>query len=323
MSQPPNAPPGGKPPPGLRHSRVGAGGLSGLPQTWSVHQARLNALGLLTAAGVEDPAADVRALMEGLLGITPAAQIANRDEYLDTRELVRFREGLNRRMSTREPVSRILGRRGFWTFDVDLTPDVLDPRPETEILVDAVLARAEAGEPLATLLDLGTGSGCLITALLLELPQARGIATDISPAALDVAARTAASQGVANRLRLVETHWAEGLDGPVDAIVCNPPYIADGEREHLAPEVRDFDPPQALYAGEDGLQAYRTLAPHVARLLRPGGILALELGQGQGDAVADILWAHGLDVVERLRDLADIERCLVATPAEARGQTPR
>lgn len=306
-------------PPGFQRSVGNASGLSALPKQWPLDQLRRNALGLLQAAGVEDPAGDIRALFTGLLGISAADQIARRDMLLDSQEMRVFRTGLERRLNTREPVSRILGVRGFWTFDVRLSPDVLDPRPETEILVDAILSRHEgagnAPTGAHTIVDFGTGSGCLITALLLEFPEAKGIATDTSEAALAIARQTAEDQRVEDRLSLHQTSWGEGVAGPVDAIVCNPPYVRDDELESLAPEVRDFDPPQALLAGADGLAAYRALTPHAARLLRPGGTLALEIGQGQRAAVTDILRSHGLDVVETLSDLAGIERCLVATPS--------
>jgi release factor glutamine methyltransferase len=167
----------------------------------------------------------------------------------------------------RRPVAQILGRRLFWGRDFAVTGDVLDPRPETETLVAAALA----GPAPARILDLGTGSGAILLTLLAEWPDAVGTGTDASAAALVVAARNAEELGCAERARLVRTDWADGVDGPFDLVVCNPPYIPEAEIEGLSPEVRCHEPRMALTAGESGLEAYRRIAPHLPRLLGAGG----------------------------------------------------
>ena len=163
-------------------------------------------------------------------------------------------------------------------------------------------------------------SGCLLLALLSELPQASGLGVDLGAAALTLARRNAERLGLAARARFEVRSWGEGLAGSFALIVSNPPYVAAGDLAALAPEVRAFEPAAALTAGPDGLAAYRALAPHCARVLAPGGSVVLEIGQGQGAAVAGILASHGLVVIERRRDLAGIERCLVARRAADRGE---
>ena len=229
-------------------------------------------------------------------------------------------------------LSRILGRRGFWSLELEITPDTLDPRPDSETLVAAVLARIGAqdlvGAPLS-ILDLGTGSGCLLLALLSELPAATGLGLDISAAALEVARRNARNLGLSGRARFEVGDWAgdwpgdgagvwsgDGGAGPDDSwqvIISNPPYITDDEIGELAPEVARYDPKLALTAGSDGLDAYRKLLPRAAGLLERGGVLALEVGRGQQDAVTGLLVASGLKPLSRYRDLGGIERCLLAT----------
>jgi release factor glutamine methyltransferase len=200
-----------------------------------------------------------------------------------------------------------------------VSPAVLIPRPETETVVEAALAAAgDRGAPLR-ILDLGTGSGCLLLALLSELPRASGQGVDLSAEALEVARSNAERLGLGERARFEQRSWGAGLEGPFDLIVGNPPYVGEAEIAGLEPEVREFEPRTALVAGPDGLDAYRALIPDGARLLAAGGALALEIGQGQGDAVAALLAEHGLEVVERRPDLAGIPRCLIAraTPAKS------
>jgi release factor glutamine methyltransferase len=269
----------------------------------------------LSAAGVEDPRRDARLLIAAAIEAGPAQLIAHPERALDGAEAARIEASLARR-AAREPVSRILGRRGFWNLELEITPDTLDPRPDSETLVAAVLERIGAqglvGAPLSVL-DLGTGSGCLLLALLSELPAARGLGLDISAAALAVARRNARKLGLFHRARFALGDWGSGLDGSWQLIVSNPPYITEGEIEDLAPEVARYDPRLALTAGPDGLDAYRKLLPQAARLLEPGGMLALEVGCGQQDAVTALLAATGFIELGRYRDLGGIERCLLAT----------
>ena len=220
-------------------------------------------------------------------------------------------EALVRRREEREPIAYIVGEKEFWSLRFQVDPAVLIPRPDTETVVEAVLDQIAERTATLRILDLGTGSGCLLLALLSELPYATGLGVDDSPAALAVARRNAERLGIAPRAEFRQGGWGEGLQERFDLIVSNPPYVAEGEWDRLQPEIRCFEPKPALLAGPDGLAAYRELAPHCAKLLATNGALALEIGLGQADAVSAILAAHGLEVVERRRDLAGIERCLL------------
>jgi release factor glutamine methyltransferase len=193
-----------------------------------------------------------------------------------------------------------------------VTPAVLIPRPETEHLVEAVLAEIDARAPVR-MLDVGTGSGAIAIALASRLPRAQIVAVDISPAALEVAKENAARHGASERLRLVESDLLGALaseEFAFDAIVANPPYVAEGERDAMHPQVREWEPPQALFAGADGLDVYRRLVPQARAALRPGGLLAMEIGQGQREAVAELLAGWG--EVRFVEDLRGIARVVVA-----------
>ena len=281
----------------------------------------------LARAGVADPRRDARLLIAAAIEAGPERLIAEPERVLGAAEAARIEASISRR-AVHEPVSRILGRRGFWSLELEITPDTLDPRPDSEALVAAVLARIRAqglvGAPISVL-DLGTGSGCLLLALLSELPAATGLGLDISAAALEVARRNAWNLGFSDRARFEVGDWAGdrpgdwpgdwgvGPDESWQVIVSNPPYITEDEIGELAPEVARYDPKLALTAGSDGLDAYRKLLPRAARLLERGGVLALEVGRGQQDAVTGLLAASGLTPLSRYRDLGGIERCLLAT----------
>ncbi len=266
----------------------------------------------LGAAGVEGARRDARLLLAAALDAERESLIAHPERVLDAHERARVERSITRR-AAREPVSRILGRRAFWSLVFKITPDTLDPRPDSETLIAAVLARIGDRTAPLDVLDLGTGCGCLLLALLQELPAARGLGVDISEPALVVARENADSLGFSARARFERRDWAAGLSGPWQLIVSNPPYIKEREIEDLAPEVARHDPRSALDAGPDGLDTYRALLPQAARLLERGGVLALEVGEGQQDAVEALLVATGLRPLGRARDLGGIERCLVAT----------
>ena len=231
-------------------------------------------------------------------------------------------DALVRRRLAREPVAYLLGEKEFWSLRFEVGPAVLIPRPETETVIEAVLAQLPDRQRTLRLLDLGVGSGCLLLALLSELPQATGLGVDDSAPALAIAQRNAERLGLAARADFRHGRWGEGLAGPFDVIVSNPPYVAEGDWDGLQPEIRSFEPKAALVAGPDGLAAYRALAPDCARLLAQGGLCALEIGFGQGDAVVEILRYHGLHVTKRLSDLAGIERCLLARHQASGGREP-
>ena len=209
-----------------------------------------------------------------------------------------------------EPVARILGRREFWGLPFALAPATLEPRPDTETVVEAALGLVRGAGGAASILDLGTGSGCLLLALLSELPDAAGVGVDRSPAAAAAARRNARSLGLGDRARFVAGDWAEAISGRFDLVVSNPPYIATEHIEALAPEVRRHDPALALDGGADGLDAYRAIVADLPRLLAPSGVAVLELGAGQRDAVAGLARAAGLVVIGSNPDLAGTPRAL-------------
>jgi release factor glutamine methyltransferase len=276
----------------------------------TAHAAILAAAARLAASGIPDSRLDARLLAAAVLGVDPKALFGRPEFPLSPDQSARLDAFVARR-AAREPVSRIIGRRGFWTLDLMLGPDTLDPRPDSETLVEAVLARIDRAAALS-ILDFGTGSGCLLLALLSELPAATGLGVDVSAGALEIARTNAEACGLAARCRFALGDWGRGLTGFFDAIVANPPYIADGDIAGLAPEVRVWDPHAALAGGADGLDAYRALAPEIARLLAAGGLTVVEVGAGQARAVTDLLAAAGLAVEGSVRDLAGIERCVVA-----------
>lgn len=264
--------------------------------------------GLLGFGGMENSGRDSRALLAHALGMEPDRLIVEHDREVSEAEMARYEALLHRRLE-HEPVSRIIGRRAFWGRDFKITPDVLDPRPETEVLVAEAL-RLEAP---ARLLDLGTGSGILAISLLAEWPGAQGVASDVSPAALAVAGENAAQHGVGDRLTLAEADWYSEIEGRFDLIVSNPPYIAAGEMAALAPEVRDHDPQIALTPGGDGLDGYRAIVAGTAAHLAPGGRLMVEIGATQGAAVMALFEAAGLNNVTVRPDMDGRARVVIAT----------
>jgi len=214
------------------------------------------------------------------------------------------------RRAAREPMSHILGVREFWSLEFAVTPAVLDPRPDSETVVEAVLeALPDRARPYR-ILDLGTGTGCLLLALLSELPNATGVGTDASPQALGVALGNAHRLGLSARAQFAERDWTEGVEGRYDVIVSNPPYIPTAEIDRLEPEVVRFEPRAALDGGADGLKAYRAIIPALGRHLADGGIAALEIGADQGVKVSEIARSAGFETAIR-RDLAGRERCLI------------
>ena len=268
----------------------------------------------LKAAGIEAPAREARLLLVHATGLTTGRIVAYPEQIVAPTLIAAFEQLVDRR-ARREPVSRILGHREFWSLDFIVTPATLDPRPDSETIVEAALDRVPDRNAALTLIDFGTGTGCLLLALLSELPRGFGIGIDRSEDAARVAATNAAALGLAARARFVVGDWAEALTGGVDLIVANPPYIPEGDIAGLAPEVRDHDPLGALAGGADGLAPYRALAPAAARLLKPGGHVVFEIGQGQAAAVGDLATAAGLVPCEERADLGGIIRAVVLRKA--------
>ncbi|WP_224405898.1 peptide chain release factor N(5)-glutamine methyltransferase [Afifella sp. IM 167] len=262
---------------------------------------------LLAGAGVADPRRDARKLLAAALGIDDAELIARPETEIREDEEARF-SLLVKRRAAREPVARILGETEFWGIALEVTADVLLPRPETEHVVEAALAwLGQRRDERLRLADLGTGSGAIAIALLCELPEAEAIGLDISAKALSVARRNAGRSGVSERFHPVQGDFSS-LKGPFDIVVSNPPYIASGEIAGLMPEVRSHDPAQALDGGEDGLAAYRAIAARLPALLKTGGAAFLEVGEGQAEAVERLLGEARLAALPTVTDLAAIGR---------------
>lgn len=286
----------------------------GLKDGASVSEATQFLANAFKLAGLEETQADARLLIGLALHLDRARLIAQADRLLEAREISVISALAARRLK-HEPVSRIRGQKEFWGLSLRVTPDVLDPRPETETVVEAALdfvIRGGLRMEKLRILDIGTGSGALLLALLHELPDATGTGTDVSAAALDVARGNAAQCGHQSRSSFVACDIASGVEGPFDLVVSNPPYIAHGEIASLAPEVRDFDPGVALDGGEDGLAAYRAIAAEASRLLAAGGRMFVELGAGQEQAVRALFTNAGLTVGAARKDLAGISRVLGA-----------
>jgi release factor glutamine methyltransferase len=266
------------------------------------------------AAGIEDADVDARVLAGHALHLDRARLISQTDRVLEARE-VNAISGLAARRLKREPVSRILGTKEFWSLALAVTPDVLVPRPETETVVEGALdfvVRGGLRMEKLRILDIGTGSGALLVALLNELPNATGIGTDISRAAVEAARTNVTQFGFEGRCSLISCDMAAGVEGQFDLVVSNPPYVARGDIASLAPEVRDYDPMMALDGGDDGLAAYRSISADAKRLLAQGGRLFVELGAGQEPNVRKIFTNAGLAVGVARNDLTGTPRVLGA-----------
>lgn len=272
-----------------------------LVEAWKAAQARLK------AAHIDSPAIDARLLLEAAAGVSRLDILTDPYRALTDEQVAAFDAYLDRR-ERREPVSRILGRKAFWKILLSVTPAVLSPRSDTETVVETALA-AFPGTMAFNVLDIGVGSGAILLAVLAERPAAKGLGTDVSEEALAVARENAANLGLESRAAFLRTSWTEGLaDASFDLVVSNPPYIPRADIPGLDPEVRDHDPVLALDGGEDGLEAYRVLAPEILRVLRPGGVFVVETGWDQAERVSALFTAAGADGVRVVRDLGDRDR---------------
>ncbi len=282
--------------------------------TWKAAQAKLK------AGRIDSPSIDARLLLEAAAGVTRTDILTDPYRPIAPDQAARL-DGYIKRRLRREPVSRILGRKGFWKIMLNVTPDVLSPRPDTETILDIGLLAFEPGRSFE-IADLGTGSGAILLALLAERPAAKGVGTDVSTEALAVARENAANLDLDGRAAFLRTEWATGFaDHSFDLVVSNPPYIPSDDIDGLEPEVRDHDPRLALDGGPDGLQAYRDLAPEIRRVLKPDGIFAVEIGWDQGPQVKAWFEAVGFSDVKVVLDLA--ERPRVVTNGPDPRTTPR
>lgn len=276
----------------------------------------------LKAAGIDSPSIDARLLIEVAAGASRADILT--DPYRVVTEAQQAAlDGFVARRLKREPVSRILGKKGFWKIMLNVTPDVLSPRPDTETILDVVML-AYPPQQAFQLVDLGTGSGAILLAILAERAGATGLGTDISFEALAVARDNAGSLGLDRRCDFLRTEWAAGMaDHSFDLVVSNPPYIPSGDIDGLDPEVRDHDPRLALDGGPDGLEAYRQLAPEIMRIMKPGGVFAVEIGWDQGPQVKALFEAAGFTDVIVVKDLSDRDRVVTNGPDPRTNPIPK
>jgi release factor glutamine methyltransferase len=261
----------------------------------------------LKAAGVDSPAIDARLLLEAAAAVSRVEIVSDPYRALTPEQAATFEDYLARR-AKREPVSHILGRKGFWKIMLGVTKDVLTPRPDSEVIVDSILGAFDEHRHFS-ILDLGVGSGAMLLAILAERPNAKGLGIDISEEALAVARENAANLGLGKQVALLRGDWTAGLESErFDVVIANPPYIPTRDIATLDPEVRDHEPRLALDGGEDGLDAYRLLAPEILRVLKPDGVFAVEIGWDQSEAVEALFKAAGAQDVRTRKDLADRDR---------------
>jgi release factor glutamine methyltransferase len=265
----------------------------------------------LAVAGFDEPRRQARRLIAAALGWSAAEVFAHPETALTAAQEARITQIL-RRMAAHEPLSRIVGKREFWGLEFVLSADTLDPRPDSESVVEAVLSRLADRARYYRFLDLGTGTGCLLLALLSEFPRAIGVGVDVAAGAVRAARLNAERLGFGERAHFAVGDWAMAIAGRFDVIIANPPYIPTRAIPALMPEVRDYDPHRALDGGADGLAAYRGIAADLARLLPPGGLFAAEIGAGQSACVAAILAQNGLAIEGFAADLGGVTRCVVA-----------
>lgn len=268
----------------------------------------------LAASGTEGAATDARYLMAHALDLAPDRLTLCLPDKISAPSVAAFDKMIEARIA-HQPIAQIIGYRLFWGRRFRVTRDTLDPRPETEILIEAALSA-----PFRHVLDLGTGTGCILLTLLAERPDALGVATDLSEGALAVAQSNAEALGLQNRARFRRSDWFEAVEGQFDLIVSNPPYIAAEEMAGLAPDVRDWEPVTALTPGGDGLSAYREIAARAADHLMPGGRIGFEIGPTQALAVSDMLTDAGFEDVRVLLDFDGRDRCVFARKSARSGE---
>jgi len=267
-----------------------------------------------TQAGLDSPEREARALLKAALDLTDTDLIVRNDVAVPEDDAARTLGLAERRMSG-EPLARLTGQREFWSLEFTLAPDTLVPRPETETLIEVALAAFPNRDAPLRVLDLGTGSGAILAAVLIERPNAFGVGVDLSEGAARQARANLASLGLGERTSIMVGRWAEALRGRFDLVLSNPPYITSDDIEGLETEVREHDPRLALDGGADGLDAYRLIASALPRLLATGGVAILELGAGQEADVARLLAASGVPADGPARpDLAGIPRAIVTAP---------
>lgn len=265
----------------------------------------------LQKAHVESASLDARLLLEHVQGCTREQLLLSMDMPMAEKTLQHYRRLIDRR-AAREPVAKIIGRKEFWGMLFKVSSETLDPRPDSETLVETVLRHNPNREQSCSILDLGTGTGCLLLTLLNELPHATGLGVDCHADTLAVARDNALTLGLQSRANFIMSDWCSQVAGTFDIVVANPPYIPTRTIETLSPEVARFDPMRALDGGEDGLDAYRAICSQIDRILAPAGLVAFEMGTGQQASLTALIEAHGLTVVDVASDLGSVPRVVVA-----------
>ena len=268
------------------------------------------ATALLRDAGVDGAPTDARLLIAAAAGLSREDMLRDPELEIGPDQKTRVDSMIHRR-ADREPVSRILGKREFHSLSFEVTSATLDPRPDSEVIVEAAIDYARRIDGKPSILDVGTGTGCLLLSVLQAVPEATGTGTDIDPDAVAVARRNADALGCTARVRFQTGDWLSGISGRYDIVVSNPPYIRSADIADLAPEVSRYDPRKALDGGADGLDAYRVLADQAPEILADSGAVLMEIGAGQADDVTGLFTAAGWQPLETLTDLAGHSRCLI------------
>ncbi|HYE44596.1 MAG TPA: peptide chain release factor N(5)-glutamine methyltransferase [Caulobacter sp.] len=275
--------------------------MTNLVTAWKTAQSALK------AAGIDQPSIDARLMLEAATGASRMDILTDPYRAVTPEQQAVLDDYVGQRLR-RRPISHILGRKGFWKIMLSVTPDVLTPRPDTEAILDVVLPAFPEGMAFS-MLDLGVGSGAILLAILAERPAAKGLGIDSSSEALAVARENAANLDLNDRAAFLRGDWTAGLgDDQFDLVVSNPPYIRSAEIDTLEPEVRDHEPRLALDGGPDGLDAYRILAPEILRVLRPGGLFAVEIGHDQSAPVETLFREAGASRLRTVQDLATRDR---------------
>ena len=266
----------------------------------------------LESASIDEADQDARLLITEAFDLSPMAFALDAHKMLDG-DGFEILEVMVKKRCSRMPISQIFGEKEFWSLNFKVTPDTLTPRPDSETLIESALKSIESKEKDCKILDLGTGTGCLLISLLNELPNATGVGVDISNKAIDVAISNAKNLNFINRTEFIESNWFSNLDvnNKFDIIISNPPYIALTERTDLAPEVSDHEPEGALFAGKDGLDDYRLIAENCMPFLNSGGLMILEIGYKQAVDVKKIFTSAGFNEASLFQDLAGRDRCLI------------
>jgi release factor glutamine methyltransferase len=266
---------------------------------------------LLSKAGIETARLDARLLIEHALGLSPHESTLKSERLLRAEEYERLQVLMARR-AKREPLAYIVAEREFWSLSFKVSPATLVPRPDSETVIETALANITDRGTALTVLDLGTGSGCLLLSLLHELPGATGVGVDRCREALKIARENANQLSLSERASFVCADWSNGLSASFDIILCNPPYISYEDLETLMPEVLNYEPRHALSGGSDGLESYRAVASLISDMLHVNGKIIFEIGMSQAADVSKILIENGLQVIDNKKDLLGRPRCIVA-----------